>query len=82
MGVLCWILLRAQFPGNVSWNHTEKDLVDTGKRKLITGQDVAWWGFEGVVLGGHGAEDTQSLCAHVCVYMSVGEGVTFSCPPP
>jgi hypothetical protein len=45
------------FPGTV-----QQGLVGTGKRKLITGQDAAGWGLEGVVLPGHGDEDTQGLC--------------------
>lgn len=49
--------------------------MDTGKRKLITGQDAAGWGLEGVVLGLRGVEDTHSQGA-VCVYMSVHKVVT------
>lgn len=68
------------FPGTI-----QKGLVDTGKRKLITGQDVVGWGLERVVLGGHGTVDTHTvkgLCAHVCVYKSVEGEVTFSCSSP
>lgn len=61
----------------------QKGLVDTGKRKLITGQDAAGWGLESMVLRGPSDEDrVKRLSAHVCVHMGVDGGATFSCPPP